>query len=693
MNHLSKEKSPYLLQHAENPVAWYPWSEEAFQKAKEGDKPIFLSIGYSTCHWCHVMAHESFEDKEVAKLLNDDFISIKLDREERPDIDSVYMTFVQMLTGSGGWPMTVFMTHDKKPFFGGTYFPKESRFGRVGMMDLLPRIKDLWVNQRNKINESSDSMVEALQKYSDSEEKGKIPDSIFEDTFKELNSSFDSINGGFGKRPKFPTPHKLSYLLNYHLTSKNEQAKTILKTTLCKMRMGGLWDHVGFGFHRYSTDDKWLLPHFEKMLYDQALLISVYADAFKATKNELYKQTTEEIFEYLEREMLTKEGAFYSAEDADSENKDGEKEEGAFYIWDLDELKSSLTEDEISFLESHYGIKSEGNFLEEATGELIGSNIIHYIGNTQAYKASQESFAKIKNKLFLQREQRKHPSKDTKVLCDLNALMIKGLVKAYCATLDERYLQQAKVSMDFILGKMVGKNGNLMHCWSGEVYGTEAFLDDYAFLIDALLELFKATFDYKYLNKALEFQECLTKHFWDAENKGFFNTSIHAEKLIVRQKEFYDGALPSGNSVCLSNLNHLFILTGDISYKVLFDELSESFYSRVTNSPSNFTHCINSLLLSNNQAIQISIIGDSSSKEFQNAHKKLLNLALPGLLLLGSSSETKFSSADELHELETKVLQGKSSINQKSTFYICKNNVCSETLSDLNEVMNNLNMA
>ncbi|MDX1919321.1 MAG: thioredoxin domain-containing protein [Candidatus Caenarcaniphilales bacterium] len=686
MNNLSKEKSPYLLQHVNNPVAWYPWSDEAFQRAKNEDKPIFLSIGYSTCHWCHVMAHESFEDEEVAKLLNDGFISIKLDREERPDIDSVYMAFVQMLTGSGGWPMTVFLTLDKKPFFGGTYFPKRSRFGRVGMMDLLPRIKDLWTNQRNRINESADSMVEALQSYSEIDGKAEIPESIFEQTYQELLATFDSKNGGFGARPKFPTPHKLSYLLNYSVSSEKEnkdsKAREILETTLYKMRMGGLWDHVGFGFHRYSTDEKWLLPHFEKMLYDQALLMGVYADAYKLTKKELYKRTTEQIFEYLQRDMLLAKvsenfGAFYSAEDADSENQEGEKEEGAFYVWYLPELESLLSQDEISFLEKYYGIKSEGNFLEESTGELTGGNILHYCGNPEEEAEVNKRFSGIKGKLFPAREKRKRPSRDDKVLCDLNALIIKALVKAYRATSEGRYLVQAEKTTDFVLKKMKNKNGILMHCWKDKVYGSEAFLDDYAFLIDALLELFKATFNYAYLNKSIELQSALTQKFWDGKNKAFFSTSSKAEELIVRQKEFYDGAVPSGNSVCLGNLNNLFLLTGDFSYKTLFDELSQSFYPRVINSPSNFSHCISSLLQANHQSVQITILGDASSHKFKEAHKTLLGDPLSGLLLMGNSKELQFK------DLETKVLEGKKSIEGKTTFYVCKNNVCSEPIFDL----------
>ncbi|MFW9897596.1 MAG: thioredoxin domain-containing protein, partial [Candidatus Thorarchaeota archaeon] len=439
-NHLSNEKSPYLIQHSNNPVDWYPWGEEAFNKAKREDKPIFLSIGYSTCHWCHVMAHESFENYEVADLMNEVFVSIKVDREERPDIDKIYMTVCQMMTGSGGWPLTIIMTPDKKPFFAGTYFPKTTRFGRIGLIDLSNRIKILWNNQRVEIMNSANQITFNLTNIDQESPGEKLSEYSLKKAYDMLSKQYDEINGGFGNRPKFPTPHNLIFLLRYWKRTGEKKALDMVKGTLQAMRNGGIYDHIGFGFHRYSTDSSWLVPHFEKMLYDQALIAIAYIEAYQATKNPKYKQTAQEIFTYVIRDMRSLEGGFYSAEDADSEG-----EEGKFYVWSEQELENILETKELDLIKEIFNINKEGNYLDESTGKRTRKNILHI---KRTYE--KDILKSVKSKIFAEREKRIHPHKDDKILTDWNGLMIVALAKGAVAFRDNKYLKVAKKSIDFI---------------------------------------------------------------------------------------------------------------------------------------------------------------------------------------------------------------------------------------------------
>ncbi|HSP88797.1 MAG TPA: thioredoxin domain-containing protein, partial [Ignavibacteriaceae bacterium] len=431
-NRLIKEKSPYLLQHAYNPVDWFPWNNEAFNKAKETDKPVFLSIGYSTCHWCHVMEKESFEDEEIAELMNDAFVSIKVDREERPDIEAIYMSVCQMLTGSGGWPMTIVMTPEKKPFFAGTYFPKESRFGRPGIKELIPRLKELWQTKRNEIINSSEEISSAVISSSSFKEGIPLKENIFHIAFKEFEERFDDEFGGFGNAPKFPTPHNLMFLLRYWKRYNNSSALEMVEKTLTHMRMGGIYDHIGFGFSRYSTDQEWLVPHFEKMLYDQALLVLTYIEAYQVTKNDFYKDSAEEILTYVIRDMTSSEGGFYSAEDADSEG-----EEGKYYLWTTDEIKQILKDDTNLFLK-YFNIKEEGNWIDSVHGIKSNTNITHLKKSVKDFSAETELSEKefkekletARQKLFAERGKRIHPYKDDKILTDWNGLMISAFAKA-----------------------------------------------------------------------------------------------------------------------------------------------------------------------------------------------------------------------------------------------------------------------
>ncbi len=476
-NRLGSEQSPYLLQHADNPVDWYPWGEEAFEAARRENKPIFLSIGYSTCHWCHVMEHESFEDPEIARLLNAGFIAIKVDREERPDIDSIYMTVCQMMTGSGGWPLTIVMTPDKRPFFAATYLPKESRYGRSGMLDLLPRLREAWLNEPDRIEQAAQSVLEALNSSQGSTRGNDLDQAVLSAALEQARSRFDPRYGGFGTRPKFPTPHQLLFLLRSWHRDRDPATLEMVEKTLTAMRLGGIYDHVGFGFHRYSTDEKWLVPHFEKMLYDQAMLALAYTAAYQVTGKALYAQTVDEIFTYVLRDMTASEGGFYSAEDADSEG-----EEGKFYLWSEDDIRQILSPGDAEFVMASLNVLPVGNFHDEATGQNTGANILHL--TAPLGESEQQQWDDLRGQLFSAREKRVHPSKDDKVLTDWNGLMIAALARAGQVLGRPAYTDAAEKAATFILGTLRDDSptGGLLLRYRGGQAGITGHLDDYAFL-------------------------------------------------------------------------------------------------------------------------------------------------------------------------------------------------------------------
>ena len=553
-NRLANEKSPYLLQHADNPVDWYPWGSEAFEKAKKEDKPIFLSIGYSTCHWCHVMEHESFEDEEVARLMNDVFISIKVDREERPDIDQIYMTVCQMMTGSGGWPLSIVMTPDKKPFFAGTYFPKDARFGRIGMMELVPRISGLWKNERAKLLETAEKVIGGLQKQIEKPTGRDLDEKTLQLAFEQLRDRYDPRLGGFGEAPKFPTAHNFSFLLRYGKRNTSQQAIDMVKNTLRAMRRGGIYDHVGFGFHRYSTDPFWLLPHFEKMLYDQALLAIAYLEVYQLTHEEEFAQTAREIFEYVLRDMTSPEGGFYSAEDADSEG-----EEGKFYVWSVAEIGKILPKKDAELVQKVYGFEGEGNFVEQATGKRTGANIIHLKKPLEevakdfgmAGREFEGQLEEIRKKLFAVREKRVHPHKDDKILTDWNGLMIAALAKGAAVLGEPKYAHAAERAANFALNKLRRRDlrGDLrlLHRYRDGETGIDAHLDDYVFFVLGLLELYEATFEIRYLEEAIRLNDLMIIHFWDEKNGGVFFSADGGEELVWCPKQIYHGAGPLGD--------------------------------------------------------------------------------------------------------------------------------------------------
>ncbi len=689
-NKLRHEKSPYLLQHAGNPVNWYPWGEEAFNDSKKDNKPIFLSIGYSTCHWCHVMEKESFENNSVAKMMNKAFINIKVDREERPDIDKIYMTVAQMMTGSGGWPLTIIMTPEKKPFFAGTYIPRQSQSGRIGMLELIPKVEEIWNSKKDEILDSADKITSKIAEFSDSGPVEQLDESILEKAFLSLSESFDSKYGGFVRAPKFPTAHNIMFLLNYWKKTGNNKAMQMVEKTLVSMRNGGIWDHIGMGFHRYSTDRKWILPHFEKMLYDQALNAMAYTDAFQATGKNKYRETAQDIFKYVLGEMRSKEGGFYSALDADSEGK-----EGTFYVWDMDEINNILSEKDAGIISEVFNLTEKGNFMEEATRDQTGSNIF-YLNKPISLIAGElnispgnlnEKLEDARIKLNSVREKRVHPFKDDKILTDWNGLMITAFARASRVFNNKEYEEVAEDAMEFIFKKMFKNNNFLCHRYrEGQAY-IEANLDDYAFLIMALLELYETGFKTDHLKKALKLNDILIKNFWDSVNGGFYFTSDNGEKLISRQKESYDGAIPSGNSVSMLNLVKLSRITGnrDLERKAL--KIVDIFSGLMKNSPASHTQMMSAMSFIYGPSYEVFVVGEKDSTHTLNILDKLNSNYLPNKVVIFRPSGEKNSEIDKISDFSKNLKL----IDNKTTAYVCKNYYCKLPTNDPVKMLELLN--
>ena len=673
VNRLAKESSPYLLQHKNNPVDWYPWGDEAFQKALELNRPIFLSIGYSTCHWCHVMEEESFEDEQVAQLLNDNFISIKVDREERPEIDHLYMTVCQVMTGKGGWPLTIIMTPDKYPFFAGTYFPKKGRMGRPGMIELLPAISDAWVNKKDELIQSANQIKKYLIDSNNKELGDQLNQTILTNTNSQFINRYDKTHGGFGTKPKFPSPHNLIYLLRYHNMSGDKTSLLMVEKTLQEMRLGGIFDHVGFGFHRYSTDTEWILPHFEKMLYDQAMLTLAYTEAYQITYNQLYKDTAEEILYYVQRNMTDKRGGFYSAEDADSEG-----EEGLFYLWTIDEIKNILSNVESELLINTYGLNKEGNYDDEATGNRTEKNILYLkepINNIEL----KNRLNQIIKKLYQAREKRIHPLKDDKILTDWNGLMIAAYAKAGDVFNSDDYIQQAEKSAQFILKNLTDNNGRLLKRYRNGNAGVDAHLDDYAFFIWGLLELYEATFNVTYLTEAIQLSNIMVDEFWDVTNGGFFLGGESSEKLIVRAKTGYDGAMPSGNSVAAMNCSKLNRITGETKWAEISDKIFITFSNEIQKTPSGYASMVNAFLFNTDNPKEIVIVGSGKDSDTISAIEKIKSEYVPNKVIIFKDTD------DELNKLSplAKWTVTQETIDEKTTYYICQDFACKIPTTDL----------
>lgn len=669
-NQLIHEKSPYLLQHAHNPVKWYPWGEEAFSKAKAENKLIFLSIGYSTCHWCHVMAHESFEDEEVADMLNSLYIAIKVDKEERPDIDSVYMGVCQMLTGQGGWPLTVILTPDKKPVFAGTYFPKHSRYQMPGVMDILSAVATQWKNDPSKLLTSADEITSLLQQENKSPEGANaeraLSKDILQKTAATFSQTFDEQYGGFGRSPKFPTPHHILFLLRYAYFEKDDRALEMAEKTLQQMYRGGIFDHIGFGFSRYSTDEKWLVPHFEKMLYDNALLTMSYLEAFQITRKELYRTVAIKTMDYVLRELTDETGGFYCAQDADSEGV-----EGKYYVFTPDEIIACLGEEDGTYFNEYFDITAQGNF--------EGKNIPNLLGNLQ-FDQPNKRIDELSKQLFSYRIDRTFLHKDDKILTSWNALMIVAFAKAYRIIGDERYLQAAEHAISFLESNLMKKDGRLsVRYRDGETSG-DGHVDDYAFTVWALLELYQATFHSNYLVNACQLNDKLLDDFFDRENGGFYLYGKDSESLIARPKELYDGAIPSGNSVAAYGLFQLAKLTGNAELEELAEKQLTYLASNVQDYPAGYSFAMMAFMLALYPSREV-VCAVKNQADLQAVQDVFSRYFTPNTVILVLDEQNK-AKLGEIAEF-TKAYECK---NDQTTYYICENNSCSPPFHSMQEL-------
>jgi len=679
-NHLINEKSPYLIQHAHNPVDWYPWGDAAFQRAQREKKPIFLSIGYATCHWCHVMEKESFEDAEATQYLNDTFVCIKVDREERPDIDAVYMAACQMLTGSGGWPLTIIITPKKEPFFAATYLPKRSRFGRVGLIDLCQEVKRLWTNEIEKVEKSAVSIAANLDRAFAFTAAEEPDDSLLDQAFSQIKKAYDPSHGGFEPAPKFPTPHRLLFLLRYHHRTANPHALEMVRQTLTAMRLGGIWDHVGSGFHRYSTDSRWLLPHFEKMLYDQALMAIACLETYQITKADFFAQTAEEIFTYVLRDMTSSDGPFFSAQDADSEG-----EEGKFYVWTTEAFRRVLGPEKARKWEPIFRLDPEGNFADEATRQKTGANILHLtaplvqwaqkLGQPQAQLVAE--WNNIREQLFQARELRIHPLKDDKLLTDWNGLMIAAFALGARILNKSEYETAARNAARFILSNMRRENGRLYHRFRDGELAVDAQAGDYAFLIHGLLNLYQTTFDLTYAEDAQALQEIMIDEFWDGQNGGFFSTSKTSNELPVRPKELYDGALPSANSVAFYNLLLLSRLSGNPRWENLAQSQVRAFAGTLRSQPTAFTYFLCALDFALRPGQEIVIAGEPQARDTREL--------LSALNLDFTPNRVTVVKTDQNSERLAKFAgytDGLQVVEGKATAHLCRNGSCTGSTTD-----------
>lgn len=590
-NRLVNETSPYLLQHAHNPVDWYPWGEEALTRAKRENKPILLSIGYSSCHWCHVMEKESFENEEIAKIMNENFVCIKVDREERPDLDEVYMNAVQIMTGGGGWPMTVFLTPDLIPFHGGTYFPPIDRGGMPAFSKILLIVSDYYRSHRGEVYKVESQMKNTLQKITDiTPSKEQLDRNIMTKAFEAFRAQSDTIYGGFGNAPKFPNSLILSFLLRYWKKTGVKEALEMVELTLERMASGGIYDHLGGGFHRYSVDERWLIPHFEKMLYDNALLSQIYFEAYQVTKRERHLQVGEEILQYVLRDMRSPEGGFYSTEDAESEG-----EEGKFYLWSRDQIKNVMGKEKGTPFCAYYGVTPNGNFKKGLSVLHIASTLdkvsrLYGIPISDLKRLLEEG----KERLFAEREKRIRPDRDEKIIASWNGLMISSFVEGFKVTGEKTYLEAAKDGVNFILKRMK-KNGKLMRVFKGGICRINGYSEDYAFFIQALIDLYEATLDADWLREADEVNKVMIQQFWDDKNGGFFFAGKENESLIIKSKNPYDHSIPSSNAVSIFNLLRLWQLTGEESLKEKTEKILYLFHNLLSEHPSVFPHMLSGL--------------------------------------------------------------------------------------------------
>ncbi len=711
-NALAKERSPYLLQHAHNPVNWLPWGEAAFAKAKAEDKPIFLSSGYSTCHWCHVMERESFENEETAKLLNEHFISIKVDREERPDVDLTYMTYVQAASGHGGWPMSVFLTPELKPFYGGTYYPPENAPGRIGFKTLLTELAKVWKEDRKGIEERAARTVEKLQEHLDEEnqERGGIDvEATLQKAYDDLSSSFDYHEGGFGGAPKFPRPSTLNLLMRIHTTFAQREDKErghesgwaleMTVKTLRGMANGGMRDHIGGGFHRYSVDGYWHIPHYEKMLYDQGQLLSAYAEAWQLTESALFENIIRSTVEYAKRDLRHKDGAFFSAEDADSlaSADAAHKTEGAFYVWKAAEIDEVLGKEKGNIFRYAYGARRDGNARPESDpqGELKGLNTLYravsFKKTGEFFKKSPEEIKAIIDeglqKLFAARSQRPRPHLDDKIIAAWNGLMISGLARAGAALADDEMIKLAAGAAQFLHDQLCTTPGKELHrSWREGQRGPKAFAIDYACLIHGLLDLYEAGFEVKWLRWATALQTEMDALFLDTKNGGYYSVHTDMPHSVLRIKEDYDGAEPSPNSLAALNLVRLSTMLAKDSYKQQAEKIFALFGSTIEKNASAVPVMAMAFDLAHRSKQQIVLAGDVSAPEFKTLANHLRRKFLPHAALLHADG----GAAQQWLATHNQALSGMKPVSGKPAAYVCQNFTCQApvtTVEDLEKAL------
>ena len=693
-NRLIHEKSPYLLLHAHNPVDWYPWSEEAFEKARKENKPIFLSIGYATCHWCHVMEEESFSNPAIAEIMNRYFVSIKVDREERPDIDRVYMTFVQATTGGGGWPMSVFLTPELKPFYGGTYYPPEDRYGRPGLRTVLLRLADAWEKEHEKILNSANEVTKALRQASSASQAGagSLQQPVLDKTYQQAKTSYDKTYGGFGGAPKFPRPVTMNFLLRYYARTSQKDALDMTLHTLRAMAQGGIHDHIGGGFHRYSTDARWHVPHFEKMLYDQAQLAIAYTEAFQASRDPFFADITRDILDYALRDMHGPEGAFYSAEDADSLFQAGKPEhgEGAFYVWGARQIQDVLGSDAAAVFNFYYGVEPSGNVpsQQDIQGELKGQNVL-FVRRSLAETAKQfnKSQKKIEDvlaaackKLFAIRSKRPRPPLDDKVITAWNGLMISAFAKAAQVLDEPRYLEGASSAAEFIGAKLYdAKTNTLQRRYREGHVDIDGFLDDYTYLIQGLLDLYETSFDIQWLSWAVRLQEKQDQLFWDRNQGGYFSTTGSDPTILLRMRDDYDGAEPSANSLAAMNLLRLWQMTDREEWKEKADKTFAAFSRRLQELPEAVPQLVAALDYSLSKPKQIIIAGKPTAADTRAMLRLVHERYIPvKFLMLADGAAAQKQIAQWLPFVEyIRPTEG------KATVFICENYVCNLPTADL----------
>jgi len=674
-NHLIGEKSPYLQQHAHNPVDWYPWGDEAFEKARAEGKPLFLSIGYSTCHWCHVMERESFENDEIAAILNRHFVPVKVDREERPDVDRIYMAYVQATTGGGGWPMSVFLTPGLHPFFGGTYFPPDNRYGRPGFGAILERVAEVWGKDRDRVVQASADSIAQLARHSESAASGVVPDqAILDSTFQYFRRTFDSDHGGFGDAPKFPRPVVFNFLLRYYVRSRRPEALDMTLETLRAMARGGMHDQLGGGFHRYSVDERWFVPHFEKMLYDQAQLAVSYLEAFQITHDPLFAGIARSTLDYVLRDMTHPDGGFYSAEDADSVIDPANpkvKGEGAFYVWTAAELQQALGPNLYASFAAHYGVEDDGNVQHDPHGEFTGQNILYLRQMADPYIATQ--LEEAKSTLLQLRAKRVRPHLDDKILTAWNALMISAFAKAAQVLEEPRYLAAAQRALDFIISRMYqSDSGLLFRRFRDAEAAIPGFLDDYAFLIAALLDLYQADFDPRHIGMALRLVDKMRELFQDPAAGDFFSTAAGDSNLVLRMKDDYDGAEPSGNSVALLDLLRLAHITDRADLRDAAEKTLRALGPKMSSQPVAVPQMLVAFDYWQAKRREVVIAGDRNSDQTQAFLRAFYGRFLPhSILMLIDSDQTRRDLAQFFPAAEAMI-----EVGGQPTAYVCENYAC-----------------